>query len=529
MTASTIVLDPTHASFAPADTVADLGVTHFIGIGGAGMSVLAEMLHEQGVEVTGSDREESSKTERLRELGVTVHIGQSAGNVAGASTVVFSSAIKPDNPEIVAAAAAGVRIVHRSDILALLLGARRGVTVAGAHGKTTTSALLAHILTTAGEGELADPSYAIGGSIQAPDGGVMDGGHAGAGSVLVAEADESDGSFEKYRPEIAIITNAEPDHLDHYGDAAHYHAAFVEHAGHATGHVIVCGDDEGARDVLAALPDDVASRTIVYTTDPDALPGAITSRVHGVAVIEREHEAALSGTEGFTLHIPAGLLPGEGTGEDVPVTLIIPGVHNARNASAAILAAALLGMDPRVAARAAASFRGAARRFQIRGCVEGVTVVDDYAHHPTEIAALLDAARRRYPDSTLRVLFQPHLFSRTRFFARQFAEAQAKADDVIVICLVPAREKPADFPGVSALTVVDAADGVPHDPAEGWIIAVQDMCQAAKMLAMRAHRGDVIFTVGAGDVTQMSTVLLRVLEAHREAHQIREATEPERR
>ena len=527
MTESTVVLDPTHASFAPGETVSDLGVTHFIGIGGAGMSVLAEMLHEEGVAVAGSDREESAKTDRLKELGIGVRIGQKAENVAGARTVVFSSAIKPDNPEIVAAAAAGERIVHRSDILALLLNAKRGVTVAGAHGKTTTSALLSHILVNAGTGDLADPSYAIGGSIQTPDGGVKDGGHAGRGGVLVAEADESDGSFEKYTPEIAIITNAEPDHLDHYGDAAHYHAAFVEHAGHARGHVVICGDDAGALDVIAQLPDDVAARTIVYTTAPADLPAAVSGRVEAVVAIDHEREAAESGTERFSIAIPAGLLdreaPASAPARIVPVSLVIPGIHNARNATAAILAAALLGMDPDVAAKAAADFRGAARRFQIRGVVEGVTVVDDYAHHPTEIAALLDAARRRYPGATLRVLFQPHLFSRTKFFAREFAEALSKADDVIVTCIFPAREKAEDFPGVGGQTVVDAAAGVAHDPQDDWIHAVPDMCQAAKMLCMRAHRGDVLFTVGAGDVTQMATVMLRVLEAHREMHQIHDS------
>ena len=195
--AGTIVLDPTHASFSPQEGVNDLGATHFIGIGGAGMSVLAEMLHEQGVEVDGSDREPSAKTDRLQGIGITVEFGQRAENVEGKHTVVFSSAIKSDNPEIVAAYEAGERIVHRSDILALLMNAKRAVTVAGAHGKTTTSSMLAHILTHAGEGNLADPSYAIGGSIQGKDGVTIDGGHAGKGDVLVAEADESDGSFAK--------------------------------------------------------------------------------------------------------------------------------------------------------------------------------------------------------------------------------------------------------------------------------------------------------------------------------------------
>ena len=303
--AGTIILDPTHASFAPEETVHDLGATHFIGIGGAGMSVLAEMLHEQGVEVDGSDREPSAKTDRLQSLGITVEFGQQAKNVEGKNTVVFSSAIKPDNPEIVAAHEAGERIVHRSDILALLMNAKRAVTVAGAHGKTTTSSMLAHILVNAGEGELADPSYAIGGSIQGKDGAILDGGHAGKGNVLVAEADESDGSFAKYHPQIAIITNSEADHLDHYGTQDNYRAAFVDHAGHATKAVIMCGDDEGNLAVLRALDATVAGRTIVYSTRNAAELGDLNGAT--LVRIESESETAESGAEHFTLHIPGGL------------------------------------------------------------------------------------------------------------------------------------------------------------------------------------------------------------------------------
>ena len=496
--AGTIILDPTHASFAPEETVHDLGATHFIGIGGAGMSVLAEMLHEQGVEVDGSDREPSAKTDRLQSLGITVEFGQQAKNVEGKNTVVFSSAIKPDNPEIVAAHEAGERIVHRSDILALLMNAKRAVTVAGAHGKTTTSSMLAHILVNAGEGELADPSYAIGGSIQGKDGAILDGGHAGKGNVLVAEADESDGSFAKYHPQIAIITNSEVDHLDHYGTQDNYRAAFVDHAGHATKAVIMCGDDEGNLAVLRALDVTVAGATLVR--------------------IESESETAESGAEHFTLHIPGGLI-----GEEerrIAVTLTVPGIHNARNASAAIIAAALLGMDVERVSAAVTSFLGAARRFQVRrfqykGEIGGITIIDDYAHHPTEIAALLDAARRRYPQSKIRVIFQPHLFSRTRFFSSEFAQALAKADDVIVTGIFPAREKQEDFPDVTPATIVDEALKLEHEPAKDWIRGVEDMHTAAQMMVMRAHHGDVIFTVGAGDITQMDEVILHALEAHR--------------
>ena len=520
-----IVLDPTKAAFAEGQTMADLGRTHFIGIGGAGMSVLAEMLHEQGVDVDGSDRERSAKTDRLELLGIRVQFGQRAENVAGARTVVFSSAIKASHPEIVAAHAAGARIVHRSDILALLMASKRAVTVAGAHGKTTTSSMLAHILVHAGEGALADPSYAIGGSIQAPDGGTLDGGHAGRGDVLVAEADESDGSFEKYHPDIAIITNAEADHLDHYGTEDNYHAAFVEHAGHARGHVILCADDEGALSVLRRLDPETSAKVIAYATRPADLIGDLNGAafVH----IESESESSGSGAERFVVDLPGAVLRAGGAGASgasgaagdlhLPVSLKVPGVHNARNATAAIIAATLLGMAPERAAEAVGGFLGASRRFQIRGEVAGVSVVDDYAHHPTEIAALLDAARRRYPNATIRVLFQPHLFSRTKFFAAEFAQALAKADDVIVSGIFPARETQADFPDVGPHTIVDAAAGIAHDPAGHWIAAVDDMQVAAQMLAMRAHRGDVIFTVGAGDITQMDEVLLHALEAHRVA------------
>lgn len=507
-----IQLDPTHAAFTATDNVNTLGRTHFIGIGGAGMSVLAEMLHEQGADVDGSDRERSAKTDRLTSLGINVEFGQRAENVSGAHTVVYSSAIKPDNPEIVAAHAAGAHIVHRSDILALLMHGRRAVTVAGAHGKTTTSSMIAHILTHAGTGALADPSYAIGGSIQGPDGSTLDGGHAGHGDVLVAEADESDGSFEKYQPAIAVVTNAEPDHLDHYGTAEHYHAAFVEHVGHALNHVVMCADDDGALTVLRALEPAVAARTIVYSTrcanEIGNLNGATLVRITS----ESEHVG--SGAERFTIDLPASVIGGNES-LSLPVQLVIPGLHNARNATAAIIASVLLGVDSHAAADAVSSFLGAARRFQIRGTVAQVSVVDDYAHHPTEIAALLDAARRRYPQATLHVLFQPHLFSRTKFFAHEFAQALAKADDVIVTGIFPAREKQEDFPDVTASTIVDAATDIAHEPAEQWITAVDDMRTAAQMLAMRAHHGDVIFTVGAGDITTMDDVLLHALAAHR--------------
>ena len=345
--AQTVTLDPTIAQFDDQQTVADLGRTHFIGIGGAGMSVLAEMLHQHHVAVDGSDSQRGPKTDRLESLGIPVEIGQRAGNVQDARVVVYSSAIKPSNPEIVEAQAQGAHIVHRSDILALLMHGTRAVTVAGAHGKTTTSSMLAHILLHGGEGALADPSYAIGGSIQGPDGTVLDGGHAGTGDVLVAEADESDGSFGKYRPTIAIVTNAEADHLDHYGDEAHYRRAFAEHMSHALDHVIVCADDSSALAVLRALDPADGERAIAYGTSERSALGDLNGAQYVHITAEQEH--AGSGSEQFTLDIPAAV-----AGEDLalPVTLAVPGLHNARNATAAILAAVELGMPAQDAARA---------------------------------------------------------------------------------------------------------------------------------------------------------------------------------
>lgn len=505
--ADQVVLDPPTAAFRSDETTSDLGVTHFIGIGGAGMSVLAEMLHEQGVTVQGSDRESGAKTDRLQALGIDVRFGQRESNIEGVNTVVYSSAIKADNPEIQAAHALGCRIVHRSDILSLLMNAKRAVTVAGAHGKTTTSSMLAHILVHAGTGTLADPSYAIGGSIQGKDGTVLDGGHAGAGDVLVAEADESDGSFMKYHPEIAIVTNAEADHLDHYGDAAHYRAAFAEHVGNARRAIIMCVDDEGALAVLRALDAATARKVIAYSTQPAQSLGDL----NGASFVRILSESTNgNGQERFTLELPESLASRGDAGNTslLNVSLAIPGIHNARNATAAIIAAVLLGVLAREAADAAATFRGAARRFDIRGCEHQVTVVDDYAHHPTEIAALLDAARRRYPTQRIHVLFQPHLFSRTKFFANEFAAALGKADDVIVTGIFPARERQEDYPDVNASTIVSCA---PENATARMFEAVDNMDEAAHAIASRAHAGDVIFTVGAGDITRMDPVILDML------------------
>lgn len=484
-----IVLDPTHQ---PID-YSQVDITkwehvHFIGIGGAGMSVLAEMLLEEGVSVSGSDAHRNAKTDKLESLGATIYEGQEAQNVDGASIVVYSSAIKPNNPEIVRAFEQGSLVMHRSDILATLMAHKTSITVAGAHGKTTTSAMIAQIFASAGRADLADPSYAIGGSIHTPE-GLRDGGHAGHGSIFVAEADESDGSFLKYRPSLAVITNVEPDHLDHYGDAQAFAHAFIEHAQHAQQHVIACGDDEGALNVVRSLNDQERKRAIVYTTNPNlSLQYAQVVRIH------TDNKSTFDGGQDFSIQWL------ERYGEEMLHAHIrVPGEHNVRNATAALIAALVAGVQPLDAVRALDDFRGAARRFDIKAVIQGVTVVDDYAHHPTEVNALMDAARVRYPHERIRVLFQPHLFSRTHFFADQFAHALAKADEAIVTGIFPARELEKDWPDISSQTIPDAAVGL-----HAQIRAIGDMNEAARYLADSAQSGDVIFTVGAGSITTMA-------------------------
>lgn len=530
-----MILDPASQ---PVDytafTLEDLGRTHFVGIGGAGMSVLAEMLLENGVDVSGSDREANTKTERLKTLGARIYIGQSAGNVHDADTVVWSSAIKPDNPEIIAARECGALLLHRSDILALLMQKHQyAVTVAGAHGKTTTSAMLAQILAAQGEGNLKDPSFAVGGSIRTPRGSI-DGGHAGTGEAFVAEADESDGSFEKYHPYIAVITNVEPDHLDHYGSADAFMAAFAEHAHHAKKYVVLCGDDEGALSVLASMGEEAARHCVVYATRQDIdLKG---SRARCVFISNENETAEREGSrndrtgsnipsaaaERFSLTFPSSLIPeayrdkdGGGDTQTVDVKLRVPGIHNARNAAAAIISAVLMGMDPQKACSAAFEFYGAKRRFEVRGTEGGVTVIDDYAHHPTEIEALLHAAKRRFPQSAIHVIFQPHLFSRTHFFAQQFADALSIADDVVVTDIFPAREKQEDWPGISPDTVVSRIGRAgPHTDAH----SIPNMDTAARFAADRAKPGDIIITVGAGSITDAANTVLEQLR-----HNVRRA------
>ncbi|ARK06916.1 UDP-N-acetylmuramate--L-alanine ligase [Cellulosimicrobium sp. TH-20] len=455
------------------------------------MSVVARLLAAHGVPVQGSDAREGDALAALRSDGVRVWVGHDAAHVAGADTVVVSSAVRETNPELAAARAAGLRVLHRSQALASLMARGRSVAVAGAHGKTTTSAMIATVLRGAG----LDPSFAIGGTVLTEDGPVA-GGHLGS-DVLVAEADESDGSFLNYAPDVAVVTNVEPDHLDHYGSRAAFEQAFVDFAARIVpgGTLVACADDAGAR-ALASSHARAGGAVVTYGTSADA-----DVRVADVAPTDEVGRpgvrASLTGTVG------AARLDG------LELLLRVPGHHNALNATAAVVTAVVLGVDPAAAVAAAHGFLGTGRRFEARGEAGGVRVVDDYAHHPTEVAALLAAARPVAAGGRVLVLFQPHLFSRTATFAREFAQALAGADEVVVTGVYAAREEP--DPAVSARTITDLVD------APGVVVdAVEDRVEAAHRVADAARPGDLVLTVGAGDVTELGSVVLERLRARRD-------------
>ncbi|HEY3436903.1 MAG TPA: UDP-N-acetylmuramate--L-alanine ligase [Actinotalea sp.] len=451
------------------------------------MSAVAALLRARGLEVSGSDARDGAALELLRAAGVTVHVGHDARNVDGAGTVVVSTAIRATNPELARARETGVPVLHRSEALAALMDDRRAVAVAGAHGKTTTSAMIAVALRHAG----LDPSYAIGGTVLA----ALDdltaatvpstspgGAHDGAGDVFVAEADESDGSFLAYRPTIAVVTNVEPDHLDHYGTREAFEAAFVAFARRVRpgGTLVVCSDDPGA----AAL--------------------AEAARADGIAVVTYGTGAAADVRLGSWL--TDGGVGGHATvrwpgdAQDVVLDLAVPGAHNALDAAAAWTVARLLGVDGTTAAEGLAAFRGTGRRFELRGTAGGVRVVDDYAHHPTEVAALLRAARQVAGAGRVLVLFQPHLFSRTATFAEEFGAALGLADVAIVTDVYAAREDP--DPAVTGELITR------HVPEPTTTAFIPDRFEAAAALGRLARPGDLVLTVGAGDVTELAPVVL---------------------
>ncbi|MFV2144492.1 UDP-N-acetylmuramate--L-alanine ligase [Isoptericola sp. G70] len=476
--------------------VTELGRVHLIGVGGAGVSVVARLLAARGLDVQGSDAVRSPALDALESDGVRVWVGHDAGQVVDATgaarvdTVVVSSAVRPDNPELTAARAAGVRVLHRSEALAALMAGRRGVAVAGAHGKTTTSAMVATVLRAGG----LDPSFAIGGTVRVRDDGggeqAVPGGHAGASDLVVAEADESDGSFLNYAPTVAVVTNVEADHLDHYGSQEAFEQAFVDFAARITpdGWLVACADDPGSAR-LAAAHREAGGRVVTYGT------------AAGADVVVRD---VVVGAGTVRATVGGGLL---GPGEHV-LDLAVPGAHNVLNATAAVVTAVLLGVAPAEAVRGAAEFVGTGRRFEPKGAADGVRVFDSYDHHPTEVEALLRAARPAAGEGRVLVLFQPHLYSRTRAFADRFASALELADEVVVTGVYRAREDV--DPTVTARTITDLSDGT---LSGGSLRPVEDRFAAADAVADLARPGDLLITVGAGDVTELADVILARLRA----------------
>ena len=522
----------------------DLGRVWFIGIGGSGMAPLALILHEQGVPVAGSDRAESHYAQELEAAGVRVVIGQKAENIHGVDTVVWSSAIPIDQCEMAEARRQHLRLAHRSDILALLLRTRRSIAVAGTHGKTTTSSMIAAILESAGR----NPSFAIGGSLKTPR-GVVSGGHAGAGQWMVAEADESDGSFAKYSPAISVITNAEGDHLDHYRTVENYRAAFSRFAAKSQGSIVLCGDDEGARQIYSAFDEAEKDRTVVYSTasedswkglvpaghlvlvrdakeiaDPGIEPfgssdGSDASSATGDedALTRLEDEARTQPLmEEFRLVVPAALdirAAGGGRRAVAPgawdVRLCVPGLHNARNAAAAILAGVLAGLPVDAAVHGVGEFLGAARRFDFQGQVAGERLYTDYGHHPTEVATFLAALRARYPRRRILALFQPHSFSRVQEYAPQYASALSTADEAVLAPVFPARERQEDFPGITSKTICEKAS----DDQLRHLLLADSLEQGADRIVADSRPGDVLATIGAGSIDAMNPRILRGLKA----------------
>jgi len=451
----------------PITDLTSLGRVHFIGIGGVGMSAVARIMVARGVEVSGSDAKDLPVMRELAAAGARIAVGYAAENLGDAQTVVAGSAIRQDNPELLAARAAGVPVLHRSEGLAATMGTDRVVGVAGTHGKSTTTSMVTVLLQQAG----LDPSFAIGANVPALGVNAA----SGSSDIFVAEADESDASFLNYRPLISIVTNVEADHLDHYGTPEAVFASFDAFAAllPEDGLLLACADDDGARALAARVRAAGTTRVMTYGTADDA-------------DVRLEDE----GTDGSWVSV---------AGEKQRLELQVPGRHNALNAAAAFAAAVELGVEPAAAAAALAHFSGASRRFEFKGEGRGVRVYDDYAHHPTEVRAALSAARTVAAGKNVHVLFQPHLFSRTREFSREFAEALNLADTALVLDIYPAREDP--IPGVTSALITEhlsAGRLVGADDAVGQIVA-------------GAGEGDIILTVGAGDVTAYGPLIVERL------------------
>ena len=449
---------------------------HFVGIGGAGMSGIAEVLANQGYQVSGSDLAESPVTRRLASLGVRVDTGHSAANVEGTDVVVVSTAVRPDNPEVAAARARGVPVVPRALMLAELMRFKQGIAVAGTHGKTTTTSLVASVLAEGG----LDPTFVIGGRLLAAGANAR----LGTGEYLVAEADESDASFLVLAPTLAVVTNIDEDHMETYGhDVARLQRAFVDFVQRLPfwGVAVLCVDDDHVRAILPS----VVKPVVTYGLSPDANLRAIDVAPGGgrMRFVARQDRAA-----------------------DLPVDLALAGVHNVRNALAAIAVGRELGVADAAIARALAEFKGVGRRFQRHGAIAirgggRYELIDDYGHHPAEIAAVIEAARGGFPGRRLVLAFQPHRYTRTRDLFEDFARVLSTVDALVLTDVYPAGEAPIVAADGRALArAVRVAGKV--EP-----VFVEDVGSVGAALRGIVRDGDVVLTMGAGSIGQVAREL----------------------
>jgi UDP-N-acetylmuramate--alanine ligase len=449
---------------------------HFVGIGGIGMCGIAELLAGQGYRVTGTDLREGPTVTRLRALGVDVRVGHDAGHVGDADVVVYSSAVRPNNPELLEAERRKIPVIPRAEMLAELMRLKDGVAVGGSHGKTTTTSLVAHVLNEAG----LDPTAVIGGRVLQSE---RTGARLGAGSLLVAEADESDGSFLRLAPIIAVVTNIDPEHMDHYGSVEALHDAFVSFANRVPfwGLSVLCLDHPGVQAILPRM----TRRTVTYGFSPqaDLVASDLEMAATGTAFSVRRRDQDLG-----RLRVP------------------LAGRHNVENALATIAVALELDVSFEAAAHALATFPGIERRFERKGEASGVAVVDDYGHHPAEIRATLAAARQVH-DGRIVVVFQPHRYTRTQHLFDEFATAFHQADLLVLTEIYAAGEE--KIPGVESARLAEAIRA--HGQRDVRFVA--DLDAVPEALAADLAPGDLVITLGAGNVSSLGPKLLAALGA----------------
>ncbi|OFW59604.1 MAG: UDP-N-acetylmuramate--L-alanine ligase [Actinobacteria bacterium RBG_19FT_COMBO_54_7] len=451
---------------------------HFVGVGGAGMSAIAVVLLAKGVEVSGSDLKESRNTHRLEELGARIFIGHRAENVEGADVLVVSSAVPERNRELKRAKELGLTILPRAAMLNLVMGESKGIAVAGTHGKTTTTSMVAMIMKESG----LDPSYIIGGELN----DVGSNAHAGSGEYLIAEADESDGSFLLLNPWAEIVTNVEEDHLDFFEgreEIVDYFRRFVS-LPPAGGIVVLSGDDPGCR-LLAGFS---KAREVTFGEGEQC-------------DLYLRDLKLMAGGSNFEV-----LREGVSLGR---ITLAIPGSHNVHNAMAALALTLSLDVDFAAAARALAAFRGVMRRYQLIDEVGGIRLVDDYAHHPSEVKTTLKAARLEGPDRLV-CMFQPHRYSRTAALFREFGEALLGADTVILTDVYAAGEEP--LPGINGKLIVNAV--LEADPSKE-VVYIPKRSMLGEAAARMLRPGDLVLTMGAGDISQCASELAGILRGEK--------------